>query len=124
LIFSNILGYNRPVTEYACGQKLKFASSKVRRVGRPAVRWLDSVEETLKMWALETETKVIGSGPMESNNKIGQGSLWSVAPLKKKNKKKKKRKRKIETAMPTGTWIHLIDAWRSYPELRTRMAST
>jgi hypothetical protein len=48
-----------------------------RRLGRPAVTWLDSVLEDMK----ELETKVTGSG----NHKRGEGSSGTVAPAEEVN---------------------------------------
>jgi hypothetical protein len=47
-MYSYTLHHDRPITEYACAQELKFVFGKDRQVGRPAVRWLDSIEGALK----------------------------------------------------------------------------
>jgi hypothetical protein len=53
-----------------CRKLILYKPEGTRRVGRPAVRWLDSVEEDFKTvgprnWRL----KVIGLGTMKSNRK-------------------------------------------------------
>jgi hypothetical protein len=49
-----------------------------RPAGRPAIRWLVSVEEDLYAdnGRYKLKTKLPGSGPMESNRKRGLGSAW------------------------------------------------
>jgi hypothetical protein len=52
-----------------------------RRVGRPASRWLDSIEEDLKIMGVRNwRRKSLDRGQWKSNRKKGQGSSWTVAP--------------------------------------------
>jgi hypothetical protein len=71
-----------------CKQLTIHKSEGTRPVGRPAVRWLDSVEEDLKKNGhYKLETKVTGSGPMARNRKRCQGSSWTVATAKEEEEK-------------------------------------
>jgi hypothetical protein len=50
-----------------------------QRVGRPAIRWLDSIKENMKIMGVRNWRRKTRLESMESNHGRGQGSLWTVA---------------------------------------------